>query len=101
MCTVTLAVGDKDKKRGVIIGPWYGEALRTGIAQIARGVFEAFVPYGKIANAVFGVMATVNNIEHNSTASGSAGLDENTPSGGYEPHQNPKYPFPFQLLYLV
>lgn len=38
------------------------ELRLMAIAQIARGVFEAFVPYGKLVNATLDVIATPINI---------------------------------------
>jgi hypothetical protein len=99
ICAVTLAVGDPTASKGVIIGHWFKEALLTGITQIARGVLEAFVPYGWIVNATLDVTATVHNFlaefSNSSVCTGCMGYTN------HGPYPDPKYPFPFSLLNLV
>jgi len=99
MCVVTLAIGERDAIQGAIIGHWYDEALLTGIAQVARGILEAFVPFGWIANASLDVVGTASNFGKQLTvASTCAGCMGYTNHG---PHPDPKYPFPFWLLHLA
>ncbi|WP_075882684.1 hypothetical protein [Candidatus Protochlamydia sp. W-9] len=99
MCAVTLAVGERNATRGAIIGHWYDEALLTGITQIARGALEAFVPFGWIANVSLDAIATIYNVNKEiNVTSACTGCMEGV---NHEPYPNPKYPFPFWLLYLV
>ena len=96
MCAVTLAVGDPNGKRGAIIGPWYSEALLTGITQIGRGVLEAFIPGGWMVNASLDGIGSVINIGTQFIPQGSDLYDP-----GPGPHEEPEYPFPFTLLHLA
>lgn len=99
ICAVTLIVGDRNAFKGLIIGHWYDEALLTGVAQIAKGAFEAFVPYGKIVNASLDAIATVFNLTGQvvatSVCTGCMGY------ANHGPYRDPDYPFPFSLLHLV
>jgi hypothetical protein len=99
MCGVTLAVGDRNATQGAIIGHWYDEALLTGVTQIGRGILEAFVPFGRIANASLDTIATVWNIGQElanaSVCPGCMGYKN------HGPYPAPKYPFPLSLLHLV
>lgn len=95
----TLAIGDRNAQRGAIIGHWYDEALLTGISQVARGVLEAFVPFGWIANAVMDMGATCYNIgQEISTTSTCTGCMEYSSHG---PHPDPEYPFLLRFLNLA
>lgn len=99
MCAFTLAVGERDAEQGVIIGHWYDECLLTGITQMGRGVLEAFVPFGRIANASLDGIATILNVAkelNNASACNGCGRYRN-----HRPHPDPEYPFPFSLLNLV
>lgn len=58
----TLCIGDRKAEEGVIIGRFYDEAIATGVAQIARGALEAFVPFGHLANLALDVVATPWNV---------------------------------------
>ncbi len=89
----TLAIGDRNAEEGAVIGRWYDEALRTGIAQIVRGVFESMVPFGQVVNLLADIVATPFNF--------GAGIEDismkcdcTTP-----PYPDPHYSF--QLLYFV
>lgn len=99
MCAVTLAVGQRNATQGVIIQHWYDEALMTGITQIARGALEAFVPFGRVANASLDAITTVFNITKDclaaSVCSGCMSFEN------HEPYSDPEYPFPFWLLHLA
>ncbi|QZA58609.1 hypothetical protein [Candidatus Rhabdochlamydia porcellionis] len=96
---VAWAVGERDAMRGVIIAHWYDECLLTGITQIGRGVLEAFVPFGWIANASLDAIATVWNIgKELYNASVCIGCMEYINQG---PYPEPNYPLPFLLLHLV
>lgn len=99
ICIVTLNIGERNAEQGMIIGPWYDEALMTGIAQIARGATEAFMPYGRLINLSLDVIGTIRNliseIRHASVCQEAMGPSAN------RPHPNPSYPFPFWLLYLA
>jgi hypothetical protein len=99
MCGVTLAVGERNAMQGAIIGHWYDEALLTGITQIGRGVLEAFVPFGWIANASLDTVATVWNIAKElGNTSVCTGCMRHANHG---PYSDPEYPFPLSLLHLV
>lgn len=99
ICAITLAIGERHARRGAIIGHWYDEALLTGITQIARGILEAFVPYGHAVNASLDVIATFFNlgteISNVSVCPGCVHFDN------HGPHPDPEYPFPFWLLHLA
>lgn len=58
----TIAFGDRDADRGMIVGHWYDEALCTTVAQISRGVLEAFVPMGMTYNLILDAIGTVINL---------------------------------------
>lgn len=67
ICVVVLLVGQatiQPGEEGNIVGVWYYEALATGVAQITRGAFEAFVPFGRIINLSLGAIGTVVNLAH-------------------------------------
>ncbi|MFI5342686.1 MAG: hypothetical protein ACHQUC_00525 [Chlamydiales bacterium] len=107
MIATTLAVGDPNARKGVIINRWYSEALLTGVAQVARGVFEAFVPYGKFINAGLDIVGTVVNllkIEYHKTCGCIEcerlfDIDQIPPD--QEPHPGPNYSLPLMFLNLV
>ncbi len=88
MCVITLAVGERDAKSGLIIGNWYDEAINTGISQIARGAIEAFVSFGQIINASLDFVATFFNV-----LSWGPLLAPYIEDGCHAPHSNPKYPW--------
>jgi len=99
MCVVTLAVGERDAEQGVIIGHWYDEALFTGVSQIGRGIFEAFVPFGRTVNAILDSIGTVWNLgKELGNASVCPGCMQ---YANHRPYPDPKYPLPFSLLHLV
>lgn len=98
---ITLAVGDRNAREGAIIGRWYDEAVLTGIAQIARGALEAFIPFGWVANAALDVIATPMNLSNEVVGSM---ICEGCMEGGgnhITPHHDVDYPFPLQLLKLA
>lgn len=98
MLVGVLAVGDRDAHDGKIIGRWYDEALNQSMAQIVRGLFEAFVPYGFAANALLDIVGTVVNLGQEIFWEGFNDLPySRTPSA----HDNPTYPLPFKTLYLI
>lgn len=110
MLAATLAFGDRKAMQGAIIGRWYDEALKTGIAQIVRGALEALVPFGWAANAALDLIATPINLSKECSIEGSmicehcmnGGIDEwcsHAPAN--EPHSDVDYPFPFFFLHLV
>lgn len=103
ICVVTLAVGDRDASKGMIIGRWYDEALLTGMAQIVRGVLTAALathPYGWAVNASLDVLGTFYNLTHilNNMSIGSLG---NPQLHVNAPHSDPRYPLPLQILHLA
>lgn len=99
ICTVTLAIGERNATRGAIVGHWYDEALLTGITQIVRGALEALVPFGWVANASLDTIATICNAgKELSAASVCTGCMQHTNHG---PYPDPEYPFPFWLLHLA
>jgi hypothetical protein len=59
---LTLAVGSPTAGRGLIVGRWYTEALLTGLAQVARGALEAFVPFSYRINLSLDVIGTIYNL---------------------------------------
>lgn len=79
---LTLALGSPSSDRGAIIGRWYKEALITGIAQVARGGLEAFVPCARVARMVLDGIATVANVstEHSYAYFASPREDEVDPN---------------------
>lgn len=106
----TLALGSPTASEGLIIGHWYKEAVATGVAQIARGAFEAFVPFGWIVNASLDTIGTlVNVITDAARAPYLGGLsDEEIEEVKAEyanrtapPWGDVKYPFPFRILEIV
>jgi len=96
---VTLAIGDRNARSGAIIGRWYDEAILTGIAQIARGALEAFVPFGWVLNAAFDVIATPFNLAKETQ--GSLACEGCMMGGHVRPHEDTSYPFPLWFLQLV
>lgn len=91
MCAVALLKNDKDS----LIARRYDELLFTGLAQIARGAFEALVPYGFVANGILDVYGTIHNFYYELKARAS----KIEPTKGF--FAEPGYPFPFGLLYLA
>jgi hypothetical protein len=103
ICLLTLSVGERDAQQGVIIGHWYDEALNTGVAQVARGATEAFMPYGRIVNLSLDVIGTISNLINEATnvsdkVSGCQCCPEFSNHG---PYPDPNYPSVFGLLYLA
>jgi hypothetical protein len=101
----TLALGRPGNEPGLIIGRFYEEAIKTGIAQITRGALEAFVPYGWVVNATLDVIATPINL-----FAGDAPVSfacEECMNGGdrngnhVRPHIDADYPLPLAFMYLV
>lgn len=70
------------------------------MTQIARGAFEAFVPFGWIITASLNSIATVINLstEISSASQGSVGVNDYLYLG---PYPDPVYPLPFWLLHLA
>ena len=99
MCTVTLAVGDRNSNEGQIIGHWYDEALTTGITHIARGAIEALVPLGWIGNASLDAIGALYNLLTllDSVSNACSGYTDDR----FRPYPNPEYPFPICVLELV
>lgn len=98
ICLATLICGNKNAKEGLIIGHWYDEAIRTGIAQIWRGFLEA-VPFGWIANASLDVIGTFSNITKDVSNYYPDSVFGKLPNPG--PYPDPKYPIPFWWLYIA
>lgn len=99
MCAFTLAVGDPKARQGVIIGHWYNEALLTGITQVARGVLEAFVPFGWIMNASLDAPSTIVNLR---TVFNDITRQSHPFAGvNYNPYADPEYPLALCPLYLA
>jgi hypothetical protein len=105
ICLFTLSVGDRNASKGVVVGRWYDEALATGIAQIARGATEAFMPYGRVVNLSLDLIGTINNLFvelDDRYPQLELDADKLTNSPYAFPYPDPNYfLFPFQLLYLV
>ncbi|HAB99106.1 MAG TPA: hypothetical protein DCE71_04720 [Parachlamydiales bacterium] len=93
ICIVTLGLGNREASKGIIVGHWYDEALLTGVTQIARGVLEALVPFGWVANAFFDAAATIDNMRSECKSYPEHGSP-------VQPHREPDYPLPFSFLYL-
>lgn len=85
--TSTLIAGDPDSKQGGLTGRLYYESLITAITQIARGILEAFVPFGWTANLVADVIATPYNFSNRTSLA--------------EPIGEPNYPLAFKWLAIV
>ena len=47
----TVCVGNRDAKRGLIIGHFYDEAIVTGVAQVARGMVDLWASNRAAVNA--------------------------------------------------
>lgn len=93
---VVLVLGSSDKDSGhLITGRWYREALRTAMMHIARGIFEACVPFGFVANAVLDIVATpihfVENMETQPVVDGEKSRR----------HGDVAYPGPLKILRLI
>ena len=99
ICAATLAVGERHTDQGIIIRHWYDEALLTGITQIARGIIEAFVPYGRAVNGCLDVVATFFNLSKE--ASTASACQHCMQYRNHQPHDDPNYSFPFNLLDFV
>jgi len=99
ICALTLAVGQRNAQQGIIIQHWYDEALLTGISQIARGVLEAFVPFGWAANAALDLFGTFSNLTKEcqlaSTCPGCMAY------ASHGPHPDADYPLPLFWLYWI
>lgn len=101
---LTLSVGDPSSNNGLIIGRWYKEALVTGVAQIARGILEAFVSSGRLVNLSLDTVGTVFNLRaENSRYIYTGGWEpedirawENRP-----PYRDPHYPNLLGFLHFV
>lgn len=91
LCVVTLLFGNRNAHQGLISKHFYDEALLTGITQIARGAFEALVPFGRVVNTSLDTICTFYNF--------SQGMVSGCCTG--RAHSNPIYPFPFWLLDLA
>lgn len=98
---VTLAIGERNAHTGMIIGRFYDEALLTGVSQLARGILEAFVPFGWVANATLDVIATYFNLT--TAVEGSLNC-EGCMGGGRSdhrpPHDDVSYPALLKFLRL-
>ncbi len=101
ICAVTLVRGDRHAQQGAIIGRWYDEALLTGMAQIVRGILEAFIPNGQLVNASFDVIATVFNLGSEVTTECACPRCFAQQGGPVGPYPEPQYPLPFWPLYLA
>ena len=105
---LTLALGSPTETSGIIVGRWYDEALLTAIAQVSRGVLEAFVPFGSLINLSLDAVGTIYNLKTElSHLSYSCGMDAHeiievqaerrrTP-----PYADPSYPIPLLFLYFA
>lgn len=92
-------LGERDALQGIIIGHWYDEALLTGITQVGRGIFEAFVPFGRAVNAALDFVSTILNIRKElGNASVCARCMGYT---NHRPYPVSKYSLPFLFLHLV
>jgi hypothetical protein len=106
ICVVTLLKGNPDLQpgeQGAIAGAFYYEALATGVAQMTRGAFEAFVPFGRIINFSLGTIGTVVNlliheVNYIHREGGSRVNDPRTEQ--YKPHDEAPYiwAIPLQIV---
>lgn len=96
---VTLTVGDRNAKKGHLIQHWYDEALLTGVSQIARGMLEAFVPYGRVVNLAADVVATFPNLKADFNV--VSGCTECMGGLNHSPHGDANYPIYFFPLYFA
>lgn len=91
----TLLKGDRNAAQGNIAGHLYDEALLTGISQIARGILEAFVPFGWAVNIVLDVVATPINLFYSNTPNWVSScqhcFDGIVNHGQHRPHADPLY----------
>ncbi|MGE3954634.1 MAG: hypothetical protein AB7F31_05550 [Parachlamydiales bacterium] len=111
MLAVTLLIGEPDALQGLIIGPYYREALNMGAAQIYRGLLEAGllefairrvgVDFGTLSpliggrqmNLLFDFGATPFNIYTH--------FDQMRSSVDTDKYPEPAYPILLWPLYLV
>jgi hypothetical protein len=98
MLATVMAIGNRRASQGMIIGRFYDETVSHAMAQIARGIFEAFVPYGYIVNGVLDVVGTVVNLSQEFFWSSLQSDDDVFYPA---PHPNPDFPIPLSLLHLV
>jgi hypothetical protein len=101
----TLGNAKLHPKRDEMMGHFLREGLLTGITHIARGVFEAFIPFGFIVNASLDIIGTVYNISRIRYAD-KEGISDwigyvNSKINLQSSYENPEYPLPFKLLYLA
>jgi hypothetical protein len=97
LCLATLAIGDRNAKKGPIIGHWYDEALSTAAAQVARGALEGFVPFGKAINLGLDAGASVLNVFGEMMLRTDSDPNWKNPW----PHPDPNYPLPLRVLDLA
>lgn len=94
LCIVTVLYGDPKAKQGPIVGHFYSEAVLTGITQIARGILEAFCPFGWILNASLDTLGTINNYMKTKMICWHC-------FGREYINHDPTYSFPFNILDLA
>lgn len=92
----TLAIGDRNAPRGMIIGHWYDEAIMTGISQVCRGILEAFIPYGRVVNLALDTICTVINMTKEVNA--ASVCPHCMGYTNHQPYPDPAYQFPLSLL---
>jgi hypothetical protein len=103
LCMATLMVGNRDAEEGIIIGPWYTEALRTGATQIVRGFFEAIGPLGYFVNAELDCGMSVMNFFREGMQKADTAPQHRIryPNAKHGPLLDPQYPKPLWVLYLA
>lgn len=97
---ITTAIMNRNAYSGTVVGRWHDEGILIGMAQVFRGVIEAFIPYSLIINGMLDIIGTgVNVMEkiHIDTANAQAFAGDEQ---AYL-YDKPKYPCPFSLLYWV
>ena len=110
---LTLATGNPFTKSGAIVGHWYDEALLTGIAQITRGILEAFVPIGPLVNLALDGVGTICNLGAElsnlpyhgdgprDNAEAAQMIQEGNLRRQQPPYADPQYPTLMSFLYLA
>lgn len=98
---VTMSIGDRNATQGAIVGRWYDEAIRTGVAQVVRGAFEALIPFGWVANMILDVVATPINLSKEIEGSLACDGCMNGDDEHVRPHNDVDYLLPFEILHVV
>lgn len=93
--SLSFYANDKDD----VLKKWSDEAQVMANAQIARGILEAFLPFGHVVNFYLDTFGTVKNLSselYSYTLSTICNGQQE-----YQKNQDPVYPYPMGVLNLV